>query len=96
MAVGDVVNGLVATGSAITFQPAAGVEVAIMSTGSYNSWTQIYNGVQFAYVSGSNFPADGVAGGYAPNIKLMINNTNYLRVLSNATGGAFYTGIQIK
>ena len=75
MAVGDVVNGLVATGSAITFQPAAGVEVAIMSTGSYNSWTQIYNGVQFAYVSGSNFAADGVAGGYPPNIQLMINNT---------------------
>jgi|TARA_R110000823_G_scaffold199185_1_gene330294 hypothetical protein len=93
MASGDVVNGLSATNVSLSFQPAATVECAITSMGAYGQWISITNGVI------SSVTVNGGDGTVAPsqgNIKLMINNTNYITINANATSGGSYTGIQIK
>ena len=80
MASGDVVNFVSALNTAIIYQPAATVEVCVTSL--------------FA-----NFPSMnwGIPGGLNfGNVKVMINNSNYLHI--NASSGYYngFTGIQIK
>ena len=41
MAVGDVVSGVSAVTTALSFQPAVGVSVCITSVSSYTAWTRI-------------------------------------------------------
>ena len=93
MVAGDVVNGLAAViSTALTFQPAASVEVMVSTVGSYNVIFDVTNGVNAGMLS---FSA-GTETGNSVNMKLFINNTNYLSV--RASGGQFtnFSGIQIK
>ena len=89
MAVGDIVNGIGGDNLILDLQPAAGVEVMITSFGSDTKGVQIslFNGVTRSLCEGSPML----------NIKMMINNTNYMRI-PNGGAGFFnnYTGIQIK
>ena len=90
MVAGDIVNAVyVGTGGDIDFQPAVNVSICITNVGVWNSYVQITNGIVTAYI------LDTTASGL-PNTKIMINNTNYLRLFAIGGGGAFYSGIQIK
>jgi hypothetical protein len=88
MAVGDVVNGTAAANTQITFQPAASVEVIILSCFVKSGTTYITDGVNnSAWDSGANTQT---------LTKIAINNTVYL-IVGAATGqSGAYTGIQIK
>ncbi len=94
MAVGDVVNGISANNTILTFQPAAGVECCITSVGTDNINTngcKLYNGT---LLSGQARVTEITN---QSNIKIFINNTNYLYL--PALGVAYmshYTGIQTK
>jgi hypothetical protein len=89
MAVGDIVNGIQITGASLYFQPAVGVEVCITSTGTLGNYVRLYNGT----IATIMFAGDVSWGG--GNCKIMINNTNYLEVMSSASNQC-YTGIQLK
>ena len=89
MVVGDIVNGIGAAGSDFSFQPAAGVEIAITSTGANGQPTRLTNGITAAIISYT-----GSSWGTA-NIKLMINNTNYV-IMQNTGDNMCYSGIQLK
>jgi len=92
MAVGDVVNG-VGTSATLDFQPAAGVEICITSATSWNNYyIQLTDGVTAPYVIET--PSTGA--GQNVNMRLLINNTIYLRILNTGVGWQSYTGIQIK
>jgi len=98
MAVGDVVNGILqAASGALNFQPAAGVECVIMHCSGGN--TSMGNGLaDGTYTSRSDYSFSGTSaqGGRNPhNLKLCINNTNYLYCQANSYPPA-YSGIQIK
>ena len=92
MAVGDVVSGISADNTIVTFQPAVGVEVCITSvlTDQIASPSpQLY----IVIICGS--PTIQHTNDY--NIKFFINNTNYLYI--GALGAGYfsaYTGIQTK
>lgn len=90
MAVGDIVNGL-ATSSDLIMQPAAGVEICITSLSSWTASSGFFNGTTYALIRA------GMASGAASpiQVKIMINNTNYVKALSDANGSQ-YSGIQIK
>ena len=92
MAVGDVVNGMAAAGAALTFTPAVGVECLISSIGSYGNWVQIANAV-FGVSLIFNMT---ILGGVNVNMKLFINNTNYIAMVAAGAANNSYTGIQIK
>jgi len=93
MAVGDVVNGISAANTILTFQPSLGVECIITSafTETIAGVIALYNGVNFAY----NNAAAADAG--VMNIKIFINNSIYLYLsaMGAAAYGA-YSGLQIK
>lgn len=93
MASGDVVNFVSALNTAIIYQPAATVEVCVTSLfANFPSMNWgITDGTNVAYCrpevpGGLNFG----------NVKVMINNSNYLHI--NASSGYYngFTGIQIK
>ena len=89
MAVGDIVNGVhVGAGANVDFQPAVGVSICITSAGVWASYIQITNGAISAYLL--NTAAQG-----EPSTKIMIDNTNYLRLFAVVATGASYSGIQI-
>ena len=89
MAIGDIVNGI-AISANLDFQPAVGVSVMISHAVSFGGSVEIgfTNGVIFAYIGAYSY-------GTPTNSKIMVNNTNYLRCLSTASGSS-YSGIQIK
>ena len=95
MTVGDVVSGLGAVTSTLTFQPAAGVEILITQLIGYANWCYLTNGTTPGYIgflqpgTGSNDPQDKIS-------KLFINNTNYLNFDATTQLSNGYTGIQIK
>jgi len=93
MAVGDVVNGIGAVGAELIFQPSGTVEVAITHCGGYNTWIMFYNGTTNAHLIHTNTTSDldGIL-----NTKMMINNTNYLKIGSRSGYAMSYSGIQIK
>lgn len=98
MAVGDVVNGILqAASGTINFQPAAGVECIIFTCSGGN--TSAGNGLtDGTYTSRSDFSSSGTNayGGRNPhNLKLCVNNTNYLYAAANNYPPA-YSGVQIK
>jgi len=93
MTVGDIVNGV--SNSALTFQPAGSNVICITSVLGGNAsqlYSELTNGTIFA-VSMVAKSSDWSINGNST--KIMINNTNYLRVNSGG-GGMGYTGIQIK
>ena len=94
MAVGDVVSGIGSTSSTFSFQPAVGVSVCITHCSNYNSWVIFENGVigtGYVYQMGT----DGKNGNQM-NMKMMINNTNYIGFHSSSGGSGTYSGIQIQ
>ncbi len=97
MAVGDVVNGINAASGTFNFQPAVGVECVILTCSGGN--TSMGNGItNGTAVSRTDYSFSGTSaqGGRNPhNMKLCINNTNYLYTATNTYPSA-YSGIQIK
>jgi membrane glycosyltransferase len=92
MVSGDVVSGMSATGVVLIFQPAATVEIFIGSTSSWGSMIRLTDGVNLAFLNGSNSTTNGTTNA----MKVFINNTHYLDMLSNASAGCWFSGIQIK
>jgi len=92
MVAGDVVVGNGAgVNTSLTFQPAATVEVCLMTYGVSTAWCYLTNGVVNSKVNISILnPAETVMP------KLFINNSNYLYVDPQTSGIALYSGIQIK
>ena len=92
MAIGDIVNGIIATfGSYVYFQPAANVEIMILSVGGKAvANAGLSNGVTDA-------PLEVADGSYnrGSNCKIGITNTNYL-TLYGSTVAPSSSGIQIK
>lgn len=93
MVAGDVVSEVGAVGAHLIFQPAAGVEVLVTTSMS----TQVANprltdGILVSYPTNSSAstPISQV------NIKVFINNTNYLYVYQGVGSANSFTGIQIK
>lgn len=104
MAKGDVVSGISTTAAAtnFTFQPAAGVECMITMAGSSNMLTGtpeirvgIHNGSAASYCV---VQAGSAVGSTFGQLRIFINNTNYLAILNENAGSSSisYTGIQIK
>jgi TM2 domain-containing membrane protein YozV len=91
MAVGDVVNGIQATGVNLYFQPALTVQCIITMSGSAGVYVQLTNGVTNASI----LPMATANYGNNANMKIMINNTNYLQVDTSAFNMC-YSGMQIK
>lgn len=93
MAAGDVVNGIGVNATDLTFQPAAGVEVAITTVGAYNQFYKLTNGTTLSvlgYAQTVNMEL------YMKTGKILINNTNYLFIAAGTLDANGYTGIQIK
>ena len=91
MAAGDVVNYIHnVSGGCFTYQPAASVEVVVTSCWTASTGNAIYltNGVTAAQV----IPAQ--VSNYL-NLKIFINNTNYLQVCGGSQYPAF-SGVQTK
>jgi hypothetical protein len=94
MAVGDIVSDISGTGLALTFQPAASVEIIITCAGYYNQWITITDGT-----SNSLFLNQGTATSFANvgvNMKVPINNTVYVNFGGYAGQSSMYSGIQTK
>jgi hypothetical protein len=90
MAVGDVVNGASNNNVNLAFIPAVGVSICITSFQNYNVYTRLGNAVDSAFIA----DCSGTFADYQ-NVKIMINNTNYL-IYSTSTLGTGYSGIQIQ
>jgi len=94
MAVGDVVNGISGANAILDFQPAAGVECVITCT-----WGLLAGGQPLLY-NGSNQTNAVNTATESPlywNVKIFINNTNYLRIPAQGAGTrSGYTGLQTK
>lgn len=97
MAVGDVVSGIGGDGAAIYFQPAAGVELKLVTLFCNGS----ADGGAAAITDGATTSIFNYAGDASRfvvgNFVIFINNTNYLTMNAPAAGRRDgYTGIQIK
>jgi len=97
MASGDIVNGIGLDGLAFSFQPAVTVSIMITDVGS---WADKYYGLNDGTKNswtGKVSSATNAAGAMSGNVKMFINNTNYLN-LSAPNGGEFahYSGIQVQ
>jgi hypothetical protein len=89
MVVGDIVNGL--STIAFTFQPAASVSVMISQTAPANAeYIYLTDGVDSRIV----FYYSDAVGGNVANVKIMINNSIYLKISTG--GGGSFSGIQIQ
>lgn len=82
----------------LDFQPAAGVEVMIMSQGfdaNSGGVGQLYNGtIDCNFISAN---ANANTGFHTANMKMFINNTNYLRILALGAGVvSTYSGVTTK
>ena len=90
MAAGDVVNGISADNTILLLQPAIGIDLMITSV-----FADASNVMRLT--DGAKIPFNLSAGVYQGNIKIGINNTNYLHLLATGAGTwTAYTGIQIK
>ena len=94
MAVGDYVNGVNATAGVgyYNFQPSSGVTIVVISafpTGNSGN-IGLTDGTRFASQTSAN-------GNNFVNVRLVVTNTNYLRIYSSAgdsTNSSCYSGIQ--
>jgi hypothetical protein len=94
MAVGDVVAD-VASGTNLTFQPAAGVEVVITSVFMNAAGTA--DRIKLSDAALTVFcPASTAIAANPLNTKICINNTTYLTLTDSGGAGCGYTGLQIK
>ena len=90
MVVGDVVAGVFNAATALNFQPAAGIEIAITAFGSYAQDVAMTDGTIVALAR------NGTGYQETPNSKIMINNNIYIISLAASANGSYYSGIQIK
>ncbi len=92
MAIDDVVSGIGTDNAGLTFQPAAGVEVLITSFISALGIIKLTNGTSTSViVLATNWRLNQL------NIKLFVNNTNYMTIDAGGSGKFnSYTGIQTK
>tara|TARA_R110000824_G_scaffold222742_2_gene410508 strand:- start:770 stop:1060 length:291 start_codon:yes stop_codon:yes gene_type:complete len=96
MAAGDVVSGITiySAGGFLTFQAAAGVEVAVTQVCANAGYVALYDGTTEARFNNYDGEMTGIQN--APT-KLMINNSIYLRTsLGSSASNAGFCGIQIK
>ena len=94
MTVGDVVNGVFASG--INYiQPAVGVELCITSAVVWQDYIMMTDGVTVAYLGRSTSITQDT---YSSNmqVKLMLTNTNYLQLSQGGANVCSYSGVQIK
>lgn len=91
MAVGDVVNDTGGIAANITFQPAASVECMISWAATNVNWV-----IQLTDGTDATDSTTGSGEALNFNMKLFINNTNYLTILGTAGAKSGYSGIQIK
>ncbi len=86
MAIGDVVNDISADNTILDFQPAAGVEVVItyVSTLLAGGQPLMFNGTN------ATTATTGLDNNLYYNLKMMINNTNFLRI--SALGAGVFSG----
>ena len=90
MVVGDIVNGVFPNlGADVSFQPAGTNQIAILSTGTNGGNLYLSNGVTTSIILSANSPWTNA------NMKLLINNTNYLMIGPSGNNMA-YSGIQLK
>ena len=95
MAIGDIVSGVSVGLTDLYFQPAAGVEIMILTMNSYDAEIFLYNGVQ----APSSLFHSATSGNStnAVNCKVGLNNSIYIKLnAASAGGGSCYSGIQIK
>lgn len=91
MSSGDPINGLQTSGvSNFNFQPAVGVNVLLTTVNAWGNYSQIYNGADFGILI-SPALTDSTD---KQNVKIIINNTNYLQMRPSADG-QFYSGIEM-
>ena len=94
MVVGDIISGIFTTDNTYHyFQPAATTEIIITSSFATNNLrVGLYDGVtqSWSYATDNN-----LNNGTGMNLKIGINNTNYLLLYADNSGPS-YTGIQIK
>jgi len=94
MAVGDIVSGISAVATILVFQPAAGTSFIITWTNGNTGagGADLYNGT----IKSTSTTFGGQAGVHL-NMKLIINNTNYLYIDSQGGGNySGYSGMQIQ
>jgi hypothetical protein len=99
MAAGDIVSGITiySGGAFLTFQAAAGVEVAITHVTSHSGWLGLYDGTTQCRFSEEGYATGGVNGVQNTPMKLMVNNSIYLRSsLNSSSSNNGFCGIQIK
>lgn len=97
MAAGDVVNDVVpytVPGVFISFQPAAGIEVALTCIRVGDAPLYLTDGTALGFCTAD--PAD--VGSNTSNVRLLVNNTNYFTggPLVSSAAASMYSGIQIK
>ncbi len=93
MASGDIVSGISADNTALTFQPSAGVEVVITSTfvDGLVSFPQITDGVITTTMKAIGTE---LVGFY--NVKIMLNNTRFLSMGAMGAGDlSGFTGVEL-
>ena len=91
MAVGDMVSGISAASTQLTFQPAASVVILITTVGAVNAWAKITDGT----LTNGYTINTSTNGGQQNNAKLFINNSLYL-VLDVTAYNTTYSGIQVQ
>lgn len=95
LAIGDVVNDIGADDTDLDFQPAAGV-VILITFCSGQLTVAGYVLTDGAAVGSTALSTSQVGSPF--NLKLFINNTNFLKVIAGGVGGTFgsFAGIQIQ
>jgi hypothetical protein len=94
MAVGDVVSTIGALNTVVTFQPAVGVECMLSSmfvNGGTNTYFQLNNGTNRA-----EFSEIALTNINHANVKIFINNTNFIYLRNIAASYQAFTGITTK
>jgi|GEM_PF-7071895 len=97
MAVGDIVSGISADNTALVFQPAAGVQVIILSAGWSDGSGYVRDmGLTQGAVIHRFASATGTNASPSTELKIPIDNTTYLGILAGGVGvTTMFTGIQI-
>jgi hypothetical protein len=93
MAAGDVVSGLSAINTALTFTPAAGVEVVLTSLANDDQYIryEITDGTLYSYLIPDNTFYN------ITNCKVFITNSIYLHINAIGVGmSSGFTGVQTK
>ena len=93
MAIGDIINGIGANTTSLTFTPAAGVEIIIFQASAGDTpYIHLSNGVTRSQIYASYSGTTGLGR----LVKIGITNTNYLQIDAGTAEAGSYSGIQIK